>query len=359
MLYVILRPTLEWAFLQAKWEVIPANLKLFLVGIYPPDEVWRVWACVYLMVTLLGLSGGLWGRLIREAAIAVGSAGILLLFVPFGWGERLWLAGIVLGVFGGLGLGWLGQRQKLFKRSVLGLWLLSPVIVVLLLKGLPGNTLLPSVETSQWGGLLLTFMLAIVGIMASFPLGVLLALGRRSELPLIRWLCIFYIEVVRGVPLITVIFMASIMLPLFLPSHVRVDQALRAMTAFTLFTAAYIAENVRGGLQGVPRGQIEAARALGLSGLLTTLFIILPQALRAVIPANVGQFISLFKDTSLVFIAALLDLLNIGRSILANKDWLGMDREVLLFVALVYWVFTYFMSHMSRRLEKALGVGER
>ena len=153
--------------------------------------------------------------------------------------------------------------------------------------------------------------------------------------------------------------MASLMLPLFLPGHLRIDQALRAMIAFTLFTAAYIAENVRGGLQSISRGQIEAAQALGLSHWLTTLFIVLPQALRAVIPANVGQFISLFKDTSLVFVAALLDLFNIGRSILANPQWLGTDREVLLFVAFVYWVFTYAMAHLSRRLETILGVGER
>lgn len=358
-LYLTLRPTLEWALWQARWDVIPANLKLFLVGIYPGKDVWRVWVCVYWIVLLVGLSGGLWGRLAREAALAVGSGAILLFFLPFGWMERLWIAGVVLGLFGGLGLGWLLQERKSWRKDVLLLWVLSPLIVVLLLGGLPGNPLLAPVGTSQWGGLMLTFMLAIVGIASSFPLGVLLALGRQSTLPVIRWISIFYIEVVRGVPLITVIFMTSIMLPLFLPAQVRVDQALRAMVAFTLFTSAYIAENVRGGLQAVPRGQVEAAKALGLSGVLTTLFIVLPQALRVVIPANVGQFISLFKDTALVFVASLLDLFGIAKSILANPDWLGRDREILLFVAFVYWIFTYFMSHMSRRLEKALGVGER
>jgi general L-amino acid transport system permease protein len=188
---------------------------------------------------------------------------------------------------------------------------------------------------------------------------VLLALGRQSELPVIRWFSILYIEVVRGVPLVTVIFMASLVLPLFLPGNLRIDQAVRALVAFTLFTAAYIAENVRGGLQAIPRGQIEAARALGLHGWLITLFIVLPQALRAVIPANVGQFISLFKDTSLVFVAALLDLFNMGRSILANPEWLGFDGEMVLFIAFVYWVCTYSMAYLSRRLEKILGVGER
>jgi general L-amino acid transport system permease protein len=358
-LYITLRPTLEWAFFHARWDVIPANLKLLLVGIYPAEHVWRVWICVYWIVVLLGVSGGLWGGLAREAAVAVGSAGIFLLLLPFSWAEKLWIAGLFAGVFGGLGLGWLLRKRKSWRKDALILWALSPLVIFSLLGGWPGSPLLLPIGTNQWGGLLLTFMLAIVGILTSFPLGILLALGRQSNLPVIRWISISYIEVVRGVPLITVIFMTSIMLPLFLPPQVRVDQAVRAIVAFTLFTAAYIAENVRGGLQAVPRGQIEAAKALGLSGVLTTLFIVLPQALRAVIPANVGQFISLFKDTALVFVASLLDLFGIARSILANPDWLGRDREILLFIALVYWIFAYFMSHMSRRLEKALGVGER
>lgn len=359
LLYVTLRPTLDWALFHARWDVIPANLKLLLVGIYPSGDVWRVWVCVYWIAVLLGVSGGLWGRLAREAAIAVGSAGVLLLLLPFNWMEKLWIAGLGIGTFGGLALGSLLRKRTSWRKDVLLLWVVSPLLVAMLLGGVPGSPLLSLIGTNQWGGLLLTFMLAIVGISTSFPLGVLLALGRQSHLPVIRWASIFYIEVVRGVPLITVIFMTSIMLPLFLPAQVRVDQAIRAMVAFTLFTAAYIAENVRGGLQAVPRGQVEAAKALGLSGVLTTIFIVLPQALRAVIPANVGQFISLFKDTALVFVASLLDLFGIAKSILANPDWLGRDREVLLFIAFVYWIFTYFMSHMSRRLEKALGVGER
>ncbi|OGF57024.1 MAG: hypothetical protein A2Z21_09775 [Candidatus Fraserbacteria bacterium RBG_16_55_9] len=358
-LYLTLHPTLEWVLWHARWDAIPANLKLFLVGIYPMKDVWRVWVCVYWILLLLGLSGGLWGRLAREAALIVGSGAILLLLLPFSWMERLWILGAVLGLFGGLSIGWLLRERKSWRKDVIILWALSPLIVVLFLGGLPNNPLLSPVGTNQWGGLMLTFMLAIVGIASSFPLGVLLALGRQSSLPVIRWISILYIEVVRGVPLITVIFMTSIMLPLFLPAQVRVDQALRAMVAFALFTSAYIAENVRGGLQAVPRGQIEAAKAVGLSGMLTTFFIVLPQALRVVIPANVGQFISLFKDTALVFVASLLDLFGMAKSILANPDWLGRDREVLLFIAFVYWLFTYFLSRMSRRLEKALGVGER
>lgn len=361
-LYAILGPLLTWALGKADWSIIPANLKLLLVGTYPTEMLWRIWVALAMIVLFLGLSAGLWGSLVRDTAVALGAAFLCLALLPFSFSERLWLAGLALLVLGMMGLGWLLRRsalRRLAQGVLLCLWVLSPLWVVVLIGGLPGSEWLPSVATAQWGGLMLTFMLAIVGIAASFPLGVLLALGRRSELPVVRWFSILYIEIIRGVPLVTLIFMASVMLPFFLPGDTRVDQALRAMTAFTLFTAAYIAENVRGGLQNIPRGQYEAAQAIGLSGFLTTLFVVLPQALRAVIPANVGQFISLFKDTSLVFVAALLDLFNIGRSILANPTWLAHDSEMLLFVAFVYWIFAYFMSQMSLRLERLLGVGER
>jgi general L-amino acid transport system permease protein len=361
-LYAALGSLLTWIFAKADWSVIPANLKLLLVGTYPAEMLWRIWMALYLVVCFLGMSAGLWGSLLRDTVVVLSSAFLFLALLPFGVNERLLLSGLALLSWGMMGSGWLLRRSSLRRwgaRILLGLWVLSPVLVVALIGGVPGNAWLAPVSTAQWGGLMLTFMLAIVGIFASFPLGILLALGRRSELPVVRWLSILYIEIIRGVPLVTLIFMASVMLPLFLPGDTRVDQAVRAMTAFTLFTAAYIAENVRGGLQNIPRGQYEAAHALGLSGFLTTLFIVLPQALRAVIPANVGQFISLFKDTSLVFVAALLDLFNIGRSILANPNWLAHDSEMLLFIAFVYWIFTYFMSHLSQRLERTLGVGER
>lgn len=339
----------------ACWTVIPENLKLFLTGTYPAGELWRIWVCVYMSACVLGVSAGVWRGLARDAAIALGAATIVLLILPFSGTERLWIFGVTCVLWVPMGVGWL-VRPRIPRGILIGSWLVLPVLALWLISG--GGPL-ARVESIHWGGLLLTFLMAVVGIVASFPVGVLLALGRQSTLPIVRWFSIAYIEIVRGVPLITLIFMASLMLPLFLPGNIRIDQVLRAMTAFTLFTAAYIAENVRGGLQAIPRGQVEAAQALGLSHWLTTFFIVLPQALRAVIPANVGQFISLFKDTSLVFVAALLDLFNMGRSILANPQWLGSDREVLLFVALVYWVFTYTMAHLSRRLERILGVGER
>jgi len=231
---------------------------------------------------------------------------------------------------------------------------------MIMLHGFQGSSSLPLVGTGVWGGLLLTFLLALIGIVASFPMGVLLALGRRSGLPVVKLFSILFIELVRGVPLVSILFMAQIILPLFLPEDIRVDRVLRALLAMTLFSAAYMAENVRGGLQAVPEGQVEAAQAIGLSGPLTMLLIILPQALRAVIPAIVGQFISLFKDTTLAVIVGLLEILGIGKAIiLGNVKWIGQQTEVYLFIALVFWVFTYSMSYASRKLETALGVGER
>ncbi len=201
----------------------------------------------------------------------------------------------------------------------------------------------------MWGGLLLTVLLAVVGIVLSFPLGVILALGRRSELPVLRILSTGYIELIRGVPLVTILFMADIILPLFLPGEWRLDRIARAMGGITLFSAAYVAENVRGGLQAIPTGQIEAAHALGLGGVQTNRYIVLPQALRAVIPANVGLFISLLKDTTLVTIIGLLELLGISRAVLAQSDSFGASLEVYVFIAAVFFVLS--LRHVPGQLS--------
>jgi general L-amino acid transport system permease protein len=269
---------------------------------------------------------------------------------------RLWLLGNPLLTAAGLFVGRIVRRP----RWVLLGWLLSFVLMLILLSGIEGIPWLPRTESGLWGGLLLTFLLAIVGIVASFPFGVLLALGRRSSLPVLKIFCTVFIELVRGVPLVTILFMFSIVLPLFLPEQVRIDRVLRAMLAMTFFASAYMAENVRGGLQAISRGQIEAAKALGLNGFQVTLLIVLPQALRMVIPAIVGQFIALFMDTTLAYIVGLTELLTIGRAVLqSRKEWLLLDMEVFVFIAALFWVFTYAMSYASRRLEKALGVGQR
>ncbi|MDR5682558.1 MAG: amino acid ABC transporter permease [Armatimonadota bacterium] len=354
--YAAGRAVVGWALYSAEWTVVQVNFRLFFVGGFPQAHIWRVWLPVALTGLLSGMSWAVWGRASRTAAIAVAAATFALAAVPLRPETRLWL--VATGTLVGVGF-WIGARAPRIGRWLLVAWLGWFGVSILLLRGVPGSALLPPVGTNLWNGLLLTVLLAVVGIVASFPLGVLLALGRRSQMPAMRLVSIAYIELVRGVPLITVLFMAQVMLPLFLPEGMRPDRVLRAMAGLVLFSAAYLAENVRGGLAAIPRGQIEAAQALGLRGPLVLGLVVLPQALRTVIPAIVGQFIALFKDTSLVAIVGLVDLLGVARSILAQPRFLGRYVEVYVFVAALYFLFTYVMSYGSRRLEKALGVGER
>jgi general L-amino acid transport system permease protein len=213
------------------------------------------------------------------------------------------------------------------------------------------------------GGLALTFLIAISGIAASFPIGVILALGRTSTMPIFRLMSTTYIEVIRGVPLITWLLVGALMLPVALPEGITIAGVMRAIVAVTFFSAAYLAENIRGGLQSIPKGQYEAAQALGMSTVQTTVFITMPQALRAVIPALVGQVIALFKDTSLVTIIGLFDFLHISRAVIPVQtqpfNFLGSIKETLVFAAIVYWIFTFTFSRVSLRLERKLGVGVR
>ena len=218
---------------------------------------------------------------------------------------------------------------------------------------------LESVSTNSWGGLTLTLLLAISGIVLCFPAGVLLALGRRSKLPIVRAFSIAYIELIRGVPLISILFMGQVLIPLFLPEGVRPDRVVRAVIGLTIFSAAYLAENVRAGLQAVPTGQSEAAQSLGLNKPLTTALIVLPQALKTAIPAIVGQFISLFQDTTLLGIVGLVELLGISQNLLASPKYLGDYKEGYLFIAAIYWVFCYAMSYGSRKIESALNTDLR
>ena len=360
--YFILKGVLTWVFVTANWAPVINSPKLFAVGQYPTGELWRVGAILLMVSFLMGVSWSLWGGTIRTFALALAVALGVIALLPIGlermgWTLRLWfLANPIL-----TGVGYLIGRTPVVKgRWVLIGWLISFVLTIFLLRGFEGNETIPVVGTGLWGGLLLTFLLALIGIVASFPIGVLLALGRQSSLPVVKIFCTLFIELVRGVPLVTILFMFSIILPLFLPEGVRIDRVLRAMMAMTFFAAAYMAENVRGGLQAVTRGQYEAAKAVGLNAFQTMLLIVLPQALRAVIPTIVGQFIALFMDTTLAIIVGLVELLAIGKSILnSNVDWLLLDSEVYIFIAAVFWVFTYSMSYASRRLEVALGVGER
>jgi general L-amino acid transport system permease protein len=359
LLVAMLVNVAQWVLIDARWEVITRNLRLFLIGQYPVSEAWRIWLSLLVLSSLAGLSAGVFGRTTRTLAIALSAIQALLAGLM---AVSAIAPQVVLAILLNAALVWLGMvigfRGLVPRRALTIGWLASIPVIVLLLNGFPG-TPLAAVSSNLWGGLLLTVILATVGILLSFPLGVLLALGRRSALPAVRALSTAYIEVIRGVPLVTILFMADIMLPLFLPGEVRIERVVRAMGGLTLFTAAYVAENVRGGLQAIPTGQIEAAHALGLSTVRTNLHIVLPQALRSVIPANVGLFISLLKDTTLVTIIGLLELLGIGRAVLAQPESLGAHLEVYLFVAAVFFVLCYAMSQASYRLESALGVGER
>ncbi|MBI5650291.1 MAG: ABC transporter permease subunit [Chloroflexi bacterium] len=355
LIYSVGGQTVQWA-LTARWEVITSNLRLFMVGSFPPDQVWRVWLVVTLASLLAGMSGGIGGRTARNIVFSLAASFGLFGVLSLAGGGYEWHFANVLAI----GAGYLLTRGRAqWGRWVALAWLLAFFLTLFILYGIEKNEWLPLIGTDRWGGLLLTFLLSIVGIVFSFPLGVLLALGRRSRMPMISLFSTLYIEIVRGVPLVTVLFIAQIMVPLFLPEEMRLDRIMRAMAGVTLFAAAYMAENVRGGLQAVPSGQVEAAHALGLSDTLVTVFIVLPQALRVVIPPIVSLFIGLFKDTTLVAIVGLLDLLAVGKSVLAQPEFLGLQKEVYVFVAGVFFIFCYVMSYASYRLEIALGVGKR
>jgi general L-amino acid transport system permease protein len=348
----------QWALTEARWEVVTRNLRLFLIGQYPADQAWRLWLSLLLLSVLAGVSAGIYGHTIRVLAVSISAIQALLAGVMLASTVGpLITAGMVANA-ALVWVGWVvGFRRLIPRRGVVIAWLISILVIYMLISGFA--TQIPDVGTNLWGGLLLTMLLALVGILLSFPLGVVLALGRRSTLPAIRIVSTAYIEIIRGVPLVTILFMADVMLPFFLPGDVRIDRVMRAMGGITLFSAAYVAENVRGGLQAIPTGQIEAAEALGLRGWQTNLFIVLPQALRSVIPANVGLFISLLKDTTLVAIIGLAELLGIGQSILAQPESLGAHLEVFTFVGVIFFVLCYAMSQASYRLERQLGVGTR
>ena len=290
-----------WAFIGAKW-------KQFLFGRYPASEYWRLW--------VIGLL-------------------FLALFIPLllpKVGRKALNAVLFFGVF--------------------------PVIAYFLLAGGLG---LPEVETPLWGGLMITLVISFVGIAVSLPLGIILALGRRSKMPVVKMLSVGFIELIRGVPLVTVLFMASVMLPLFLPPGVTFDKLLRALIGVALFASAYMAEIVRGGLQAIPKGQYEGADLLGLGYWQKMGLIVLPQALKMVIPNIVSSFISLLKDTSLVYIIGMFDLLGIVRQNFSDANWASAQtpKTGLIFAAFVFWIICFSMSRYSQSVERRLDTSHK
>jgi general L-amino acid transport system permease protein len=348
----------RWLFVSAQWDVLRANLRIYMVGRFPLEEMWRVWASAYFVMFLAGLSFGVsdyrlrWTA--RAAIVRVAILGLLVLaLVSLLEGTSIWIRIAVFPVLlvAGVVLGRRGGRRLRLPLAVA--WALAFPIVIMLLRGFDG------VPPQEWGGFLLNVLLAIVGIFLSFPIGLLLALGRRSSLRIISTFCVGFIELIRGVPLVTLLFVGDILVPLMLPHGMDPARIVRAMAMITVFSSAYVAEIVRGGMQGVPAGQYEASRAIGLSTPRMMGLIILPQALRSTIPALISHFISLFKDTTLVAILGLSELLDIARRAPAQLEFLGTQREALVGAAVFFWVVAFAMSRWSQRLERRLGVGER
>ena len=361
----------EFIFITGRWEIIEVNLKLLLVGQFPAESLWMVeGSLVAIAFWLAAALGGKpkpveerlsWAQriwdVIQRFGLIIGLG--ILLVVLAGPSESAPVALAVLAaIVAGRLVNTARHRVTWLKRVPALLWHLVLLIAPIALISL---TLMQS-ELSLWGGFLINFYMAIIAIVLCFPLGVLLALGRKSTLPIVRLISTTYIELIRGAPLFVLLLLAGVALEFFIPSEVAPGSVFRAVTVFTLFTAAYLAEIVRGGLQSIPKGQLEAGKALGLSTVKITFLITLPQALRNVIPAQIGQFISLFKDTTLAGAAlSIVELLKVSEAITKQDDFLGQGYiyEALAFVSLLFWVGSYVMSRESQRLEKRLGVGQR
>ncbi|NLI81409.1 MAG: amino acid ABC transporter permease [Deltaproteobacteria bacterium] len=315
--------------------------------------------------TLLSRLGTRTGKLPPSTGFFGRASAIVAASILAYWAGVLAAQTLQTGLEGVIGLvaGFLVFLLPTLRRSSSAMWRLAllltvyPCIAYAFFIG--GGFGLRYVETDLWGGMFLTLVLAGVGITASFPIGVLLALGRRSNMPVIRALCIGFIELIRGVPLISVLFMVSVMLPLTLPEGTHINKLLRALVGVSLFYAAYMAEVVRGGLQAIPRGQYEAAEALGFRYWKSLRLVILPQALRLVIPGITNTVLGLAKDTTLVAVINLMDLLGILKSALADSNWLGFTKEAYVFAGLAFWVICFGISRTSMRLEKRLRYGNR
>jgi general L-amino acid transport system permease protein len=369
--YVLYRAA-RFVLVTGRWEVVRVNLKLLLVGRYPVDELERVSVSIVVLTFLAATIAGMVHRRQVVAGTATlpdapPAARIRAVIV------RLWpvLAGmtILLALCASPGP-WVTAAALVAAAvvgRVVGAWLpraAHPVAIAVALAAPVALVayLADAAPWDEWGGLMLNVLIAVVAIGLCFPLGVLAALGRRSDLPAISWLSTAYIEVLRGAPLFVLLLMANVALQFFIPADVAPGTVVRAIVVFTLFTGAYMAEIVRGGLQSLPPGQEEAAKALGLSPLSTTFRVVLPQALRNVIPAQVGQLISLFKDTTLAGAAmGLFDLAQISSAITSQAEFRGQRLlpETVAFAALLFWIGSYTMSRESQRVEAKLGVGER
>jgi general L-amino acid transport system permease protein len=376
---------LRWLFVTTDWEIVRVNLRQFMIGPFPSDQLWRPWVSGYVLAATLGVAGGVlvaaatrsesessesetgsssasetgsgrsgaWGLLHRFWPLALGA--VVVLSFTRTVQPALLTAGLVAAFVAGR---FVGARAPVGLRR--WTWLIVVVGLLASLQALTAGA--DGVGWDDWGGLHLAVTATVAGIALAFPLGVVLALGRRSSLPAVRLVSTCYIEAFRAVPLVALLFVGRYMIGFLFPTTVDPpSQLVRAVIAITLFEAAYIAEIVRGGLQSVPVGQVEAAHAVGLSQPKALRLVVLPQALRAVIPAMVGQFISLFKDTSLLSIVAFAEMLTVAERATEQTSFRGQGLQavVLAFVGFLYWAGCSTMARESRRLERRLGVGER
>jgi general L-amino acid transport system permease protein len=374
----VLFKTINFVFVTGRWTIIEVNLRLLMIGRYPGAHDLRLVVTVIVLAAWGGLLAGfIRGRQTRAGRITAEDSKLTPARV-FDVVERLWLPLAVvllllllsrtIGPWITVGLALVAALVGRLIGPVLGRRRMGAglsAITIVVLAAVPIGMyyyVVTAVGFDDWGGFMLNVFLAVCSIVLCYPLGVLLALGRRSGLPLVRVVCTTYIELIRGAPLFVLLLLANSALGFFVPNTLAPSTSTRAIVVFTLFTAAYMAEIIRGGLQSVPRGQIEAAKSVGLSPIRQTGYIVLPQALRNVIPAQIGQLISLFKDTTLAGIAmGLFELLQVSGAITAQPAFRGQGliAETLTFAALLFWVVSYTMSRESQRLEKRLGVGLR
>jgi general L-amino acid transport system permease protein len=383
VLYLVIPPVVRWAFIDADWVgstreacdregacwvFIRVWFDRLMYGLYPQEEIWRI----HLAYGVLAVAGALlfvprfpWKHWIGVFLLVAYPAIAFSLFVGGTLTISLVHLAVGLALIGGTvmrvapafrGQAWSGAWARAYPAFALGAlaWLVLGGWLLGLAPLTVSVQLWPLVETRLWGGLFLTLVIAAVGIVGSLPLGIVLALGRRSDMPVIRAICVAFIEVWRGVPLITVLFMASNMFPLFMPEGVNFDKLVRALVGVTIFASAYMAEVVRGGLQAIPKGQYEAAEALGLGYWRTTGLVILPQALKIVIPGIVNNFIGLFKDSTLVLVIGLFDFLGMAQAAASNSHWLGFAIEGYVFTGFGFWIFCFGMSRYSQHLERML-----
>ena len=346
----------DFVFIEGSWEVIRTRMKGYMVGPIPLEQVWRVWVSFYLVMLLGGFSLGAVGRppvlTVRRRVIAVVvavAAAALVLFVTTTFLARALAFMVPVAVAAAYSLGRaVGPRARSMLRIA---WLLWFPVTLVIIRGFDG------IPPALWGGFFFNLIAAVVAIFASFPIGIALALGRRSSFPAIRLFCVVIIEVFRGAPLVGWLIFSKYGLEFLLPPGMELPDIVKALAMMTMFSAAYIAEIVRGGLQGVPAGQYEAAKAIGLSTSRMMAFIILPQALRSTIPALISHFISLFKDTALFAVLEVTELLSAAGRL--GLEFLGQEAQTLTFAALLFWMVAFSMSRWSQRLEVRLGVGER